>query len=111
MTARVARIWHGRVPTARADAYLDLMHELALPDYRSIPGNLAALALRRDDADGTTHVLMLTLWESFDEVRAFAGPAPETAKYYDFDADFLLEMEPTVSHYDVVASAPGSVRD
>jgi len=87
------------------------MRDVALPDYRSIPGNLAAVALRRDDPDGTTHVVMLTLWASRDAVMAFAGPTPEMAKYYDFDADFLLEMEPTVSHYDVVALVLGPARD
>jgi hypothetical protein len=87
------------------------MRDVALPDYRSIPGNLAALALRRDDTDGVTHVLMITLWASHEAALTFAGPTPATAKYYSFDADFLLEMEATVSHYDVAASALGPLRD
>jgi hypothetical protein len=27
----------------------------------------------------------------------------QAAKYYDFDSDFLLEMEPQVVHFDVTA--------
>jgi len=100
MTVAVARLWHGRVPIGRADAYFELMERVAIPDYRASPGNRAAYALRRDDGD-TTHVVMLTLWDSVDSVRAFAGDPVETAKYYDFDAGYLLEFEPTVTHYQV----------
>jgi hypothetical protein len=32
---RIARIWRGRVPRDRADAYLDLMERTALPAYRA----------------------------------------------------------------------------
>ncbi|MGH2402263.1 MAG: antibiotic biosynthesis monooxygenase family protein [Candidatus Limnocylindria bacterium] len=104
MSTRIARLWHGRVPADKADAYFDLMERVAVPDYRGTPGNLAAYALRRDQGD-VTHVVMLTFWESLDAIRAFAGDPIETAKYYDFDAEFLLELEPTVTHYSVPAAA------
>ena len=103
MRTRIARMWHGRVPAAKADAYVDLMERVAIPDYRTTPGNLAAYVLRRDD-DDETHVVTLTFWESLDAIRAFAGDPIETAKYYDFDADYLLELEPTVTHYTVSAA-------
>lgn len=38
----IARIWHGRTATAKADEYLAFLRERALPDYRGTPGNLAA---------------------------------------------------------------------
>ncbi|MDQ3690339.1 MAG: antibiotic biosynthesis monooxygenase [Chloroflexota bacterium] len=98
MADPIVRIWHGRVSRPKADAYFALMEQVALPDYRSVPGNLAAYALRRDE-DDVTHVLMLTFWESDAAIRAFAGDPVETAKYYDFDAEYLLEYEPTVTHY------------
>ena len=38
-----------------------------------------------------------------DEVpRRFAGDELAKAKYYDFDPDFLLELEPEVTHLDVI---------
>jgi hypothetical protein len=40
----IARLWHGRVPTARADAYAAFLEMRAVPDYRSIPGNLSVQA-------------------------------------------------------------------
>lgn len=104
-SGRVARLWHGRVPTERAEVYLDLMRRVALRDYRATPGNRGAYTLARVDGD-VTHVLILTLWESIDAIRAFAGDPAETAKYYDFDADYLLEFEPKATHY-IVASGSG----
>jgi heme-degrading monooxygenase HmoA len=100
----VARIWHGRVSRDKGDAYLELMERVALPDYRSIPGNRGAYALGRDVGD-VTHVAMLTFWDSLDAIRLFAGDPVDAAKYYDFDAEYLLDFEPTVSHYVVYAGA------
>jgi len=44
---------------------------------------------------------MLTFWESRDAIAKFAGQDIERAKYYDFDKNFLLELEPTVRHYEL----------
>jgi hypothetical protein len=43
----VTRIWHGATPAHKSDEYLNLMRTVAIPDYRSIPGNKGAYALRR----------------------------------------------------------------
>ena len=48
------------------------------------------------------HFLLLTLWESEDAIKRFAGSNIEKAKYYPEDELFLLELEPTVTHYEVV---------
>jgi two-component SAPR family response regulator len=58
-----------------------------------------AYALRRIEGD-TAHFLMVTFWESEDAVRAIAGDDISVAKHYDFDKSFLLELEPTSSHYE-----------
>ena len=97
----IARRWHGRVPAARADEYLKLMKEVGLADYRSTPGNAGAWCLHRRDGD-LVHVEMFTLWDDEAAVRRFAGAAMFKAKYYDFDPDFLLELEPEVTHFEVI---------
>ena len=39
MPARqIVRMWHGRVPTSKADAYRQFTNGRAIPDYRSVPG-------------------------------------------------------------------------
>ena len=99
----IARIWHGRVPATRAEEYVTLMRTVALPDYRSTAGNVGAWCLTRVDGD-VVHVEMVTLWESLDAIRRFAGDPVEAAKYYEFDEGFLLELEPEVRHYDAYDS-------
>ena len=101
----IVRNWHGRVPAAKAAAYLDLMRDVAIPDYRKTRGNLGAWALSRAE-DDIVHVEMLTFWTSLEAIRAFAGQDVDKAKYYDFDADYLLEQEPTVRHYAAIGAAP-----
>lgn len=95
----ITRIWHGATTVGKADEYLDLMRTIAIPDYRSISGNKGAYALRRIEGD-TAHFLMVTFWESEAAIRAFAGESISKAKYYDFDKNFLLELEPSSAHYE-----------
>ena len=96
----IARRWHGRVPEAKAEEYLRLMREVALPDYRKVPGNHGAWCLHRREG-GIVHVEMFSLWEDVEAVRRFAGDDCEIAKYHDFDDRFLLEKEPRVLHFTV----------
>lgn len=97
----MARRWHGRVPAAKAEEYLTLMREVALPDYRSTEGNCGAWCLHRAESE-IVHVEMFTLWEDEAAIRRFAGAEMEAAKYYDFDAGFLLELEPRVVHFEAI---------
>lgn len=99
----IARIWHGMVPISKADEYVDLMRRIALPEYRATPGNRGAWCLHRTEGD-VTHFEMLTFWHNADAIKGFAGDDYRLAKYYDFDSDYLIEMEPRVRHYDVLES-------
>jgi heme-degrading monooxygenase HmoA len=99
----IARIWHGRVPRAKADEYLAFLHESGLADYRATPGNLAAFVLRRDEGD-VTHFLTISHWPDLESIKAFAGDDIAKAHYYDRDREFLLEFEPEVQHYELHTS-------
>ena len=96
----IVRIWHGRTPREKADAYWRFLHDRAIPDYRSTPGNLEVKLLRRVDGD-VCHFLTVTTWESMEAIIRFAGLPAEKAKYYPEDDDFLLEFEETVQHFEV----------
>lgn len=98
----IARTWHGRVPAEKADAYHAYLLRTGLKDYASTPGNRGVQLLRRTEG-GVTHFLLITLWESYEAIRAFAGDDCEQARYYPEDDDYLLEREPFVTHYDVVS--------
>ena len=96
----IARIWHGVVPESKSDEYLEIQKRYGIKDYKSVEGNRGVFVFRRNDA-GNTHFLMLTLWDSEESIRRFAGDEMEKARYYQDDKDFLLEMEPFVTHYKV----------
>ncbi|OGO11926.1 MAG: antibiotic biosynthesis monooxygenase [Chloroflexi bacterium RBG_13_66_10] len=96
----IARLWHGRTHAERSDAYLGYLLETGIPEYRATPGNQGVQILRRIEGD-VAHFLLISYWESFEAIARFAGDALETARYYPRDAEFLLELEPKVVHYEV----------
>ncbi len=97
----IGRRWHGRVPSSKAAEYLKLMTSVGLPDYRSTDGNRGAWCLHRREGE-IVHVEMFTLWDDLEAVRRFAGDNIVLAKYYEFDPDFLIELEAKVTHFEVI---------
>jgi heme-degrading monooxygenase HmoA len=97
----IARIWHGVTPAAKADAYYELLNRTGVPDYRQTEGNQGVYVLRRIEGD-RAHFLTISLWESQDAIRKFAGEDLDKARYYPEDREFLLEFEPNVTHYEVL---------
>lgn len=97
----IARAWHGMTRATDADRYAALIRSTGLRDYAMTPGNRGAYILRRIEGD-RAHFLVVSLWESYDDIRRFAGPDVEKAHYYPEDKEFLLEFEPTVTHYEIV---------
>ena len=59
----VVRMWHWRVQTAKAAAYRDFLNARAIPDCRSVAGNISVHILERQDGD-VTHFMTMTFWES-----------------------------------------------
>ena len=88
-------------PASKSDEYLDYLNKTGIPEYRATLGNLGVYVFRRVDG-AKAHFLLLTLWESEDAIKRFAGSDMEKAKYYPEDELFLLELEPNVSHYEVL---------
>jgi heme-degrading monooxygenase HmoA len=99
----IARIWRGAVRAADGDEYAEYMRESGLREYRETPGNRAAFMLRRE-AGELTEFVMLTLWDSLEAVKAFAGDDPERAVFYPEDERYLVERDLTVHHFEVVDS-------
>lgn len=97
----IARTWHGRVPSAKADEYFAYLQRTGLGDYQATPGNRGVLVLRRTEGD-VTHFVLTTLWDSIEAIRRFAGADYERARYYSEDDHYLLDRELAVVHYDVL---------
>jgi heme-degrading monooxygenase HmoA len=97
----IARLWHGAVPAAKGDAYAAYLRRTGVTECRATPGNRGVEVLRRT-AGGETHFLFISFWDSMDAIRTFAGDDVERAHYYPEDRDYLLELEPTVTHFEVL---------
>lgn len=97
----IMRIWRGITPKEQGDAYLEHLQQTALPTLIDQPGQRGAWVLRRVQGDHCEFQL-LTLWDSMDALRAFAGGQPERAIYFAEDDKYLLDMEPVVRLYEVV---------
>ena len=96
----IARIWRGITLKDKADDYLAYLHETGLRDYAKTHGNRGVTILRRNQGEHC-EIMLISLWESMDAVRAFAGENPDRSVYYPEDEHFLLQMEPLVRHYDI----------
>lgn len=96
----ILRRWRGAVRPEEAETYLAHQRETGVREYRSTPGNLGVLVLRRP-VDDVVEVITLSLWESMDDVRRFAGEQPEIAVFYAGDDDLLIEKDVHVDHYQV----------
>ena len=97
----IARVWAGEVRRADAEEYADYIRDTGFREYGETAGNRGAWLLRRDDGESTRFVA-LSMWESLDSVRAFAGDDVEAAVLYADDERFLLPGSSSVTHYDVV---------
>jgi len=97
----IARIWRGAVRTTDADDYAQYIRDTGFAEYGRTEGNRGAWMLRRDDG-GETEFLTLSMWESRDAIKAFAGEDIEAAVLYPEDEKYLLRGESSVAHYDVV---------
>ena len=97
----IARAWHGAVLANKAAEYGRYVHETGVEDLRATEGNRGVYVLRRVE-NGLAHFLLISLWRSREDIRAFAGKDIKRARYYPEDEDYLLELEPYVTHYEVL---------
>ena len=95
----IARTWRGWTRPEDADAYVAYIEETGGKAARATPGNMGYYILRRDDGDRTEFVTM-SLWESQDAIRAFAGDQLDVAFFGDDDR-FLVDRERFVTHYEI----------
>ena len=102
----IARIWHGRTQASDGDAYREYVMESGVKELQRTPGNRGVYLLRAVREE-VAEFLVVSLWDSFDAIRAFAGEDLGKARYFDQDRKFLLEFEPNVVHYEVL-SAPST---
>jgi heme-degrading monooxygenase HmoA len=97
----IARIWRGVTPESKADQYFDYLMITGVKDLRATDGNRGVMVFRRV-SDGQAEFILISLWESFDAIRRFAGDEIDIAVYYPEDKEYLLALEPKVLHFEVL---------
>ena len=97
----IARVWHGVVPSEKAEAYAQYLSDFGVRDYQAVPGNCGVQLLRRSEGS-RVQFLLLSFWTSREAIDAYAGPDIERAHYYPYDLECLLDPELVVAHYEVV---------
>jgi heme-degrading monooxygenase HmoA len=97
----VARMWHGRVPLAKADEYTAYLNQSGIQKIRSIDGNLGAQMFRRTEKD-VAEFYVISYWKSRDAIRAFAGNDIEKTRLLPRDREYLINPELQVKHFDVL---------
>jgi hypothetical protein len=97
----IARSWDGLTASGQADAYTEYIRRTGFKDLLATSGNRGVFLLRRREGDRTRFRVM-SLWDSMDGIRRFAGDDPERARYYPDDERFLTALDPNVEHFEVV---------
>ena len=100
----IMRTWRACTAAAEADEYYAYMSEAGLRRVQTAPGNRGVFVVRRM-VQGKAEFLVLSLWDTMEDVHAFAGPDATRAVFNPDDEVHLLEYDLTVRLWDVL-SAP-----
>ena len=98
----IARHWRGWTTPQNADAYETLLTKKVLPDLRGTQGYRGGYVLR-SDGPVESEFVVITLVDSLEAVKAFAG-SDYGRPVFEPEARVLLSrIEPRAGHYEVCA--------
>jgi hypothetical protein len=98
----IARIWHGWTePGENADAYEQLLRAHVLPGIHRIGGFRGAYLLREDGPDEVEFVT-ITMFETLDDVREFAGDDYAVAVVPPDARALLSRFDERSRHYETI---------
>jgi heme-degrading monooxygenase HmoA len=104
----IARIWHGWAPPQTAEAYESLLRAEVLPGIaRRIDGFRGAYVLR-DDTGEEVEFVTITLFDSLDAVREFAGEDYAAAVVPPEARRLLSRFDARSRHYETLVAPPQS---
>jgi heme-degrading monooxygenase HmoA len=99
----IARVWKGWTKPENADAYETLLRDHILPSIYRVEGYRGAYILRQDEGEETGFMVM-TLFESIEAVKGFAGENYTTPVIEPEARALLSRFETMAFHYDVKMS-------
>jgi len=97
----IARIWRGKTRKDKADAYTEYLALTGVRQCLATEGNNGVLVFRESDAD-VSEFIFISLWNSLEVIKGFAGPDILKAVFYPEDHQYLIDLNPIIEHYEVV---------
>ena len=101
----ISRHWKGIVKQGCADAYLAHLERETFPSLRRLAGFVDASILRRETDEGT-EFQVVTVWQSLDAIRAFAGHDLSAAVVPKSAQALMASYDRFVVHYEIVEVKP-----
>jgi|SRR5689334_24239314 len=105
---RIARIWRGRVPAARADDYARYNYEVGIKPLEEKALGVQSL---REDRDGESEFITISYWESIEAMARFTGSDPRKVHHLPRDPEFLIELPRSVQILQIIASSGNCCED
>lgn len=105
MAGQIVRVWKGYGTDAGVDSYCrNHFPSSVLPHLRSIDGFVGARVLIRAGRN-ETELVVATVWDSIDSVKAFAGENYEVAVVEPVVRELLTRFDDAVIHFTVAVAA------
>jgi heme-degrading monooxygenase HmoA len=101
----ISRHWKGIVKRGCAEAYIAHLERETFPSLRRLAGFVDASILRRETHEGT-EFRVVTVWQSLDAIRAFAGHDLGAAVVPDAAQTLMASYDRFVVHYEIVEVKP-----
>ena len=105
----IARIWRGQASALSAPHYREHATQRVFPQLALLPGHRGAYLLTRETKDGV-EFLAVTLWDSIESIKRFAGEDPETAVVEPDARAVLSSFDSFVRHYEIANAVACGVR-
>ena len=99
----IARTWRGTATIANAETYYRHFTTKVAPHLKDIAGHQGAYLLRRE-ANGEVEFLAVTLWDSIETIKKFAGQDPDVAIVEPEGRAALSAFDDFARHYEVAYS-------
>jgi heme-degrading monooxygenase HmoA len=103
----ILRLWRARASRDNPDAYIEHFRRNLSVELKSVPGFRGASVYRQDRPDGV-EFLVLSLWESADAIRAFAGDDIGRAVVEPGAIAALIDYDDRVQHFRLVEEIAGA---
>jgi uncharacterized protein len=107
--ALILRMWRARATVEKSGDYIEHATERIFPALRAIEGHRGAYLLQRA-VDGAIEFVVLTLWDSMQAVRRFAGAKPEKAVVEPEARAVLTAFDESVTHFEIVQHTGGTAK-